>query len=177
MALYQDVRNPETPTEEVEAEPIFNDDRALSWEAPEYIYRKKNPDWYWILGIVSIALVVIAFLLNNILFAIFVILSGFVIALYGSRKPEILRFHADHRGIQMKRLFYPYQTLNAFWVDETNEEETLLLLIPKKKTSPDIIMPLGDLEPDRLRDFLERYLPEEYTERPWTQQLMDRLHF
>ncbi|HET8574656.1 MAG TPA: hypothetical protein VFM02_00595 [Candidatus Paceibacterota bacterium] len=159
------------PDEELEVP-----EKGVSWRAPEYIYREKSTDWYWILGIITIAFAILAIVLNNLLFGIFILIAGFTAAMYGSRKPDILHFHADERGIQMESKLYPYQTLDFFWIDETGEE-VILIIESKKRTSPYIIFPVAGIDPDKLRNYLNQFIPEEYIERPWTEQILDRIGF
>jgi hypothetical protein len=150
--------------------------REFNWMAHEYVYYEKSSNWYWILGIVTITLVIIAFLLNNLLFAIFILLAGGTLVLYGSKKPEILQFSATTTGVKVKNFLYPYQTLDFFWIDETGLEP-ILILEPKKRVSNQILIPLGDTEPQALREFLDAYIPEDYIERTWAQKIMEEVGF
>jgi len=47
------------------AEPAQNENRDISstitWSAPEYHYYEKTADWYWALGIIAAALLVVAY--------------------------------------------------------------------------------------------------------------------
>src|SRR3989344_4174032 len=93
------VGKPAAPTQPNEPTPIVKPEpRAdigtplVAWLAPEYDFIPKSHQWYWVVGIMTAALVVVAALIRNLLFGILTVLAGFTIALYGARRPKIVRF-------------------------------------------------------------------------------------
>lgn len=155
---------------------IEGDEDKIIWFAPEFVYRDKSTDWYWIMGIGIVTLVVIAFLLQSILFGLFSLVAGGAVMLYGSKKPDTATFEVNERGVQTKDMLYPYPTLDFFWIDEEGEA-TLLIIEAKKTTAQHIILPVQGVSSNELRDFLLDHLREEHIERPWSEQLMERLGF
>jgi len=66
----------------------------IEWQAPEYEFHEKRPDWFWTLGIITLALFLSAVLLHSFLFGFLILLAGFSLALFGARKPNIV-FYCD----------------------------------------------------------------------------------
>ena len=148
----------------------------ITWNAPEFIYYEKGPDWYWAVGVISIALAVAAILFGNILFAIVIIAGSFTLSLQASHKPEIVTFTANQNGVQADETLYPYANIDSFWV-ENSEHEQKLLLKSSKSWMPYIVMPIRNIDPEAVRNFLIKYVPEEEHAEPLLTKVMEYLGF
>lgn len=131
----------------------------LTWTAPEYVYRHKTPDWYWILGIVTVTATIVSVLLGNILFSIVIILSGFVLALYGARPPRVLTYTLSEKGIAIDATMYPYSTLESYWIDDTVSPSRILVQ-SRKLAMPLIVIPIEEVHDDEVSEVLTQYLHE-----------------
>lgn len=136
----------------------------ISWQAPEYIYHPKSPDWYWAVGIVSLALILIAIFTGNLFFAIFAIVAGFTIALWGARKPKIIVVSLDGNGITIEGRLYPYQELVSFWIHYNPPLVKEISVAAKSAFLPYLRIPIGNENPAKIRAFLTRFLPERLQE-------------
>lgn len=136
----------------------------IEWKAPEYEYIKKSPDWFWAVGIITIALLVSAFFLKSFLFGFLVLLAGFSIALYGAKKPSIVSFSIGPRGVKIGEMLYEYGNLKKFWVNYDPPQKKELLLESKKTLMPHITIPLADENPEEIRNYLVKFLKEEKIE-------------
>jgi hypothetical protein len=148
----------------------------LHWQTLEYELKEQGPDWFWAVGIITIALSVTAIILNNVLFAFVLILSGFVLSLYAARPPKEIDVVIDDRGIRIEKTFYPYPALESFWVD-TEHIFPKVLLKSTRLLMPYIVIPLGDSDPEMVQEYLSRYLPEVFHSESSLEKLMDRLGF
>ncbi len=134
----------------------------LEWEALEYPYREKTPDWFWALGIIATAATVTAVIFGNILFAVLIVIGSFTLAMYAARAPRRLTFRITDRGVTVGPELHPYSTLHCFWVeDREGTEHDRILLKSNKFFSPQISIPLGGTNPETARSLLLRYLKEE----------------
>lgn len=149
--------------------------KELTWQAYEYNYHEKTSDWFWALWIITISLAVASILFKNTLFAIFLVLASLALSLYAKREPEIITCRLTDRGLQFGKTLYPYQTLDSFWVNEDMHPK--IIVQSKKVVMPLLIIPIGNLNPAAVRDFLTRYLREEEHQEPLTQKIMDFLGF
>ena len=136
------------------------DDDTITWKIYEFEHHKKSADWYWILGIVALSLALISIFLDNILFAILVAIGAFTVALYASKSPKLLEVTLSKRGIHIDSETHPWGSLESFWIDDTREHHTKLLLTSKKTLATQLIIPLGDVSHEEVRAYLLRYIEE-----------------
>ena len=99
----------------------------LHFQTFEYEHRERNPDWFLAVGIITIALSITAIILHNVLFAFVIILSGFVLSLYAARPPKEIDVIINEKGIRVDSTFYPYPTLESFWVEELETNSKILI--------------------------------------------------
>lgn len=148
----------------------------ITWNALEYPVREKTTDWYWALGIMAIAGAVASYILGNILFSILILLGAFTVAAYGARRPHMVEFEIDRRGVRSGATLYPHSSLASFWIIE-GEEESKILLQSGKVLMPYIVIPLGEENPEMVREILLNYLKEEEHVEPFAQRIMDYFRF
>lgn len=136
----------------------------ISWQAPEYAYIKKSPDWYWAVGILTIGFFVVALVFGNMLFGVFVLLAGFTVALYGARPPRIVAFTLSVEGVRIENRVYPYESVKSFWIFYHPPHVKELSVESQKLIMPHIKIPLGDANPTEIRTYLLQFLPEHQQE-------------
>jgi len=146
-------------------------EEKLKWQTPEYIYREKTADWYWIVSIVTISIALIAIILNNIIFALLIIASSFTLSLFASRKPSVIDVRINNSGIIAGNTKYTYDSLDSFWV-ETREAYPKVLVKSKKLLMPFIVILINGVEPSDVKHALEKYLPEKEHAEPFLEKLL-----
>lgn len=149
---------------------------TIQWKAPEYHYSKKSSDWFWAVGIIAFSASAAAVMFNNVIFAIFIILSAFTLSLYAARKPSLINIEMSERGIVIDKYFYPHQTLEKFCLTE-KKYGIMLILKSKKIMFPYITVQIEQIEPDLIRKYLSRHLTEEEMFEPLTQIVIEYLGF
>ncbi|TSC78445.1 MAG: Uncharacterized protein G01um101429_776 [Parcubacteria group bacterium Gr01-1014_29] len=142
---------------------------TISWQAPEYTQYKRSPDWYWSVGILTIGIFITALVFHNILFAIFILLAGFTIALYGARPARVVTFTLLGEGIRIQDRVYPYEMLKSFWIFYHPPNIKEISVESHKFIMPHIKIPLGDTNPVTVRAYLQQFMPE----RPQEESLID----
>lgn len=143
----------------------------ISWKAPLHIYTEKSTDWYWIVGIVTVTLAVISVLLNNILFAVLIIVGMFTLTLYSTKRPSEVHIELLPNGIKIHDLVYLYTNLESFWIEE-HELVPRILFKTTKKIAPHVTVLLEDANPDEVRDELLFHLPEIKQSEPFLEKLL-----
>ena len=88
----------------------------FSWRAPEDVKYIKNIWWYIISIVILTALVVWLFLVDNPLFAIFLILFYLLIIIYQYREPQILEVAITPDGVKLGRNFFYYRDFDHFYI-------------------------------------------------------------
>ena len=90
----------------------------LSWDTFEYYHEPKSSNWFWVVGLISLAITVASIILMNFLFAVFAVLSGFTIMLYGARAPRPIRCAITNEGMLLEKKFYPFSQIDSFYIQE-----------------------------------------------------------
>lgn len=152
--------------------------KPITWEADEYIHVEKTPDWYWALGLVAVAGAVAAIIYNNVLFAAFILIAAFVLAIQAARRPNVRRFAVTQRGIRIDDTLIPYNSLESFSVDELSPNHTPKLIInPKGVFTSIIVIPIVDVDADDVHDYLAPLLDEDEHTEPLSHRVMEWLGF
>ncbi len=150
----------------------------IAWEAAEHEFRERTADWFWTLGIITVSGALTSLILGNFIFSVVILLSGFALFLFGTRKPSVHRFELSERGIRIGVKLYPYLTLRSFWVEDQHAHLKPKLLIKSKKPFvPHLVIPLGDFDPLRVREHLLQHLEEEEQREPLAHHLFEWLGF
>lgn len=144
---------------------------GFSWNAPEYEYLQKQSDWYWSVGILSFGFAIVAYLLNNFLLGVFVILAGFTIMLYGAKRPKTVKFEINYKGLIIDNRLFSFDDLKSFWMHYDPPHKKELGVESKKTFMPRLIIPLQNQDPNEIRTFLLKFLEEE----PYEESLIEAI--
>ena len=150
---------------------MYMQENSIKWQTEEYTYTKKGRDWFWVVGIITIAVAITAVVLGNGLFAVLVLLAGFTLSLQAVKKPRVIEFEITNKGVRTDKIVYPFSSLESFWVEDK------IILKSKKFLMPYIIIPLGEIEPKIIRDTLYDFMEEEEQREPLAHQIMERFGF
>jgi hypothetical protein len=161
------------------------DQHSIIWEAPEYHHVPKSSDWFWAVGIISASIVLLTFIYGNILLGILIIVGTFGIFMHANKEPMMREIELNEKGVRIGKRFYPYKTLESFWLEvhevEHDEFGNLIfakLLIKSRKTlMPLIVIPVEYPDLDEIREFLMIFLIEEEHHEPLAQKLIEYFGF
>ena len=148
-----------------------NETGKLSWKTIEHLHTEKSNDWYWIVGIITLTIAIISIILNNVIFAVLIIVSSFTLSLFASRKSNVINVTIDDKGVVIDRILHPYKDLTSFWV-ETRDTTPRVLLKSKKIFMPFVVVFIDDIDPEKVREKLLEHLPEEEHTEPLLEKLL-----
>lgn len=148
----------------------------IEWDAPEHHHTEKNNDWYWAVGIITITAAVISVVLNNVMFAILIVVSAFALVVHAAKRPKVVHIEINDRGIVIDRVLYPFLTLESFWID-AHEFPSKILLKSHKLFMPYITVHIEDVDPEQVRDILLNYIAETEHIEPLSQKILERFGF
>jgi hypothetical protein len=116
--------------------------------------------------------------MNNIIFAILIIVASFTLMLFASKKPNEVEVDIDDMGVRVGKTMYPYRNLDSFWV-ETRENNDRILIKSKKVFMPLLIIFIEEdqVHPTDVRNLLKNHLPEEEHTEPFLEKLLVYLGF
>ncbi len=131
----------------------------ISWDAPAHLYTEKSADWYWIVGVITLALAAVALMFGEIITALFIVVAVTALVIHASHPPRIIRHEINDRGIVNDGTLYPFLTLDSFWIPH-DEFPHKIILKSRKLFSPYIIMYIDEVDPEDVRQTLLKYIAE-----------------
>ncbi len=148
----------------------------ISWTAPEHIHVEKKPDWYWAVGIITLALAAVAFIFGNIIGGILVVVAAIALVLHASHPPHMITYEINDRGIMANDILYPFLTLDSFWVPH-DEFPAKLIIKSRKLLMPFIIIYIDEVDPEEVREIMLTYIAETEHHEPILKHILERLGF
>lgn len=149
----------------------------MEWDAHEYEHKERSSDWFWAVGILSVAIAIASVIFGNIIFGILVLVAAFALSLFASRPPGVLHVIVNEKGVTRGRIHYPYHTLQSFWID-TDHPHKKIIMRSEKLLMPLIIVPLNDeVDAEQLHENLSKFLTEEFHNLPFIERVLEYLGF
>jgi len=149
---------------------------SLKWQAPEYHHYERSADWFWAVGIITVCITVLAFIFNNALLGILILLSVGILIFYAVRAPQDVEYEINRKGVVVGHTLHPYLTIESFWV-ETRTIEPKIILKSKKALQPYIIIPVHNDSVDEVSTVLHQFLEEKELAEPASHKVMEYLGF
>ncbi len=152
----------------------------LKWWAHEYDHYERSSDWYWGVAIFTLTIVALSIIFNNFLFGVLVLVSVFTLMLYAHRKPQLVEYEINKKGIRVHDTIYIYSNIESFWVDSHVEHDApKLILRSSKMIMPIIVIPIQTehVHPDDIHSYLIEFLPEEEHHEPLSHKLIEFVGF
>ena len=131
----------------------------ISWQAPEHFYVEKRPDWYWTVGIITLALAAVAIILGNVITGIFVVVAAVALVLHASHPPHIVNHEINDRGIQVGDRLYPFLALESFWIAH-DQLPGKMILKSRKLFMPYTVILIDEIDPELVREVMLKYIAE-----------------
>ena len=149
---------------------------VFRWSAYEHEHVERGRDWYWALGIAAVCIAITAALFHDTLFGVVILLAAATIGLNASRAPQLEQFELSERGIRVGEKLYRFEEILAFWVDE-HAAPPLLLIDTPQMMAPNLIIPLENIDPHTIREFLAERTEEVPMREPLGHKILEFLGF
>ncbi|MFA6315326.1 MAG: hypothetical protein WC648_03100 [Candidatus Paceibacterota bacterium] len=148
----------------------------ISWNAPEHIHREKSPDWYWAVGIITLALAVVAFIFGNIITGIFVLIAAVALVLNASKHPNHVYHEINDRGIIVGNTLYSFLSIDSFWIPH-DEVPAKLILKSRKTFMPYIVIYIDEVDAEAVRETMQNFIAETEHHEPFLKHVLERFGF
>ncbi len=148
----------------------------IEWQTLEYHHRERTKDWYWGVAIISITIAVLAVILKQPLFALFIIVATGTLLIKATQTPKTLTFSINDRGIVIDDTLYPFLNIESFCVI-SDEYDPKILVKSTKTLMPLIAIPIDEVDPEAVREILLKYIAEEEHNEPLGVKILERLGF
>ena len=155
----------------------------LEWSALEYEEKTRSTDWFWALGIIVVTSSIASIIFGNYFFAALLLLSGLLLGFFAVKKPHLVPYELNPKGLKIRTLLYPYKNIRSFWV-QTRVEDGKIQLKPtffvktERAFMPVISIPIEDHMADDIRSIMlsQDVAEEEMKEHP-PHRIMESLGF
>ena len=147
---------------------------VLRWNAYEHEHVPRGKDWYWALGIVAVSAALTSILFHNVLFALLILIAAGILGMLANVPPDLVRFEISDRGIRIGDTMHRFEEIISFWVEEEGGHAHPLLLIDTVKLmSPNLVIPLENIDPHVVRTYLREHAEEVPMKEPIAHKILE----
>ena len=148
---------------------------TLRWSAHEHEHVPRDSNWYWALGILAACVALISVLFGNVLFAILILVAAATLGILATTPPPLIEFELSDRGIRVGGTMHRYEEVISFWVEDEHDDRPLLLVDTTKFLSPNLIIPIEEIDPHLIRSFLKEHAKEKPMHEPIGHKILEFL--
>ena len=156
--------------------------QKLEWTALEYEEKERNSDWFWALGIIVVTSSLAAIIYRNYFFAVLIILSGVLLGFFAKKKPDVVSYEINEKGLRIRSRLYPYENIKSFWIQISHPEDVLgkdfLFIKSERFFMPIIAVPINAEIAEEIQSIMqEKNIPEEEMKEHVSEKIMESLGF
>lgn len=145
----------------------------LRWSAYEHEHVVRGSDWFWALGIIALSAAVVSILFHNVLFALIILIAAGSLAMLANVPPDLVQFEISERGIRVADKMHRFEDIISFWVEEHDAPRPLLLVDTTKVMTPNLIIPLENIDPREVREALSQRVQEVPMREPLAHKILE----
>lgn len=137
-------------------------DPLFAWNGTEYAFEEHGPDWYWALGIITLAAFLVAVLFSNILLGLVILAGGAAVGLQAAKHRRTHRFAIYENGIAVDDNLYLFEDMRDFGILEFIDPSLppALSLKTNHILAPHLLIPINEYDPEVIYEYVSNHLPE-----------------
>jgi len=148
----------------------------LEWSSLEYEEKERSADWFWALGIIVVTSTLAAIIYGNYFFAALLLVSGFLLGHFATKKPDEIFYEINQKGIKIGNQLYPFENIKSFWVQI--EPKPILFVHTERIFMPMISIPIEDAWAEDIHALMTaKNIPEQEMKEHVSEKIMDSLGF
>ena len=129
------------------------------WKASEFASYQKSPGWFIMIVFIALVLIGIFVWMKNWTAAGLVFASALALFSVSRTAPKKVSCSLYHSGVVIDQKAYHFSDLKSFWL-LAGEHPSIRFTKAGRFTTP-VNMPIADEDPEQIRLFLSKYLPQE----------------
>ncbi len=155
----------------------------LEWSALEYEEKERDTNWFWALGVVVVTSSVASIIYGNYFFAALLLLGGLLLGFFAIKKPDMISYELNTKGLKIGTQLYPYKNIKSFWVQvgllaEGVETRPIFFVKSERFFMPILSIPIDyDIAEDIHFIMLSKNIAEEEMREHPSQKIMEFLGF
>lgn len=126
----------------------------IRWRAYEHEHVERDTNWFWALGIFSVCTALISIILGNFFFGVLILVAAGTLAVLAKSPPPLVEFELSDRGIKVGETMHRYEEIISFWVEDHDADPPVLLVDTVKWLSPNLVIPIRDVDAGEVRAYL-----------------------
>lgn len=149
----------------------------ITWTASEYIAHHKTATWYVTLVIIAVAAAGLAyFATKDWITGVSIILIALVFGLSAARKPRVLEYRLDNRGLKIAQKSYSYGIFRSFAVIDEGAFSSIVFM-PLKRFMPMVTIYYAPEDENRIVQIIADHLPIEQRKHDAIDALLHKIRF
>jgi len=154
-----------------------NTPKAISWTASEYIDHQQGATWYLGLGVATIALATIFYLiLKDYFSSVAVVVIGLAVGMFAHRTPQQLNYELSAEGLKIQDKDFGFNQFKSFAI-MPGEQVGSIELEPIKRFMPPISVFFAAKDQEAIVGLLQEHLPYEERSLDTVERISRRLKF
>ena len=155
----------------------------MNWSALEYEEKERNTDWFWALGVIVVAVSTTAIIFGNYFFAIFIIIAGALLGFFAIKKPDVVFYELNNKGLKIRDRIYLYEKMKAFWVQKSLTDDgkvmpPALFIRSERLLVPIFSVPIEESSVVKIHNIMIAHdVPEEEMKEHVSEKMMEALGF
>ncbi|MDB5245092.1 MAG: protein of unknown function with transrane region [Parcubacteria group bacterium] len=151
----------------------------FAWDGQEYSFEERGSDWYWALGIITVAAALTAILFSNILLALVIVAGAATVALQAAKHRKTHHFAIYENGLAIDNNLYFFKDMRHFGILEYLDPTfpPALSIRTNHIFAPHLLIPIHDYDPDEIYEYISFHLPEGDHEETLVERVTALLHF
>lgn len=133
----------------------------LKWTFSEFVKYNRGISWYFFAFLIFFLLFIHSVGSDNFLFAVIVIMVIFITINSHKKDPIKMNFLISDRGVSVGKNFYPYSTLNKFWIVYNEDSVKNVYFEINNMLRTHIVVPIDRYSDKEISDVLSKYLKED----------------
>lgn len=132
---------------------------VFTWSAPEFISYTKTGSWFLIITAIALILIGVFIWQKNWTAVGVVVAASAALMVQARVKPKNLECSLYRSGVVIDERVYPYDSLKSFWI--VFGDHPFVRFSQIRRLSANINMPIAEEDPEQIRLFLSKFLPED----------------
>jgi hypothetical protein len=128
----------------------------LEWQSPSRVFKKRDREYFTNIGAMVFFLSVILIFVKEFVLIAAVLSIVFLIYVLSTVPPEEVKHQITNLGVESAGHFYRWEELSDFWFEEQWGQHMAIL---RPFASPRIIILLGSMSKDKVRELVAEYIP------------------
>lgn len=149
---------------------------VIRWNAEEHRHFEHTNDWFWALWVIVGATALTALLFGNFLFALLIIVAGGTVSVMARTPARRMDIELSKDGVKVGDTLHTYKEILAFFIVQEGDEP-ILLIDTKKFLTPNLILPIEEIDPVTVRAYLLKHVKEVEMREPVSHKVLEFFGF